>query len=71
MQVPGIIWHLFSDFADAHLNLAILYDIYLQFFYDAHDHYQRYLELAPEDETAKKVKLWLQDLQQRMLQGGN
>ncbi|MEH6824525.1 MAG: tetratricopeptide repeat protein [Motiliproteus sp.] len=59
------------DFADAHLNLAILYDIYLQFFYDAHDHYQRYLELTTEGETPEKVKLWLQDLQLRMLQENN
>ncbi|MEH6473227.1 MAG: tetratricopeptide repeat protein [Halopseudomonas sp.] len=59
------------NFADAHLNLAILYDIYLQYFEDAQVHYQRYLELAGEGTQSEQVKFWLQDLQLRMAQGGN
>lgn len=55
-----------SDYADAHLNLAILYDIYLQYFTDAEIHYQRYLELAVDGETSEQAKLWLQDLQLRI-----
>lgn len=54
------------DYADAHLNLAILYDIYLQYFTDAQRHYQRYLELAGPGEQPEQVKLWLQDLQLRI-----
>lgn len=51
------------DYAPAHLNMAILFDIYLQYWQDAEHHYQRYLELTSDD---GKVKLWLQDLQLRL-----
>ncbi|MFT5720849.1 MAG: tetratricopeptide (TPR) repeat protein [Motiliproteus sp.] len=55
-----------SGYAAAHLNLAILYDIYLQAFPKARHHYQRYLELAGQDEQPEQVTLWLQDLQRRI-----
>ncbi len=51
------------DYAPAHLNLAILFDIYLQYWDDARDHYQRYLKLVGEDAT---VSLWLMDLEMRI-----
>ncbi len=51
------------DYAPAHLNIAILFDIYLQYWDDARDHYQRYLKLAGEDPT---VSLWLMDLDMRI-----
>tara|TARA_R110002167_G_scaffold30636_2_gene101204 strand:+ start:9005 stop:9637 length:633 start_codon:yes stop_codon:yes gene_type:complete len=58
-----------QNYASAYLNLAILYDIYLQYFEDALIHYQRYLALAGEGEQPEQVKLWIQDLQLRMAQG--
>jgi tetratricopeptide (TPR) repeat protein len=59
------------DYADAHLNLAILYDIYLQYREDAKSHYQRYLQLVSDEKQTEQVKLWLQDLQLQLDQGGN
>ncbi|WP_210396042.1 tetratricopeptide repeat protein [Motiliproteus sediminis] len=56
-----------DSYAPAHLNLAILFDIYLQYWIDARTHYQRYLELTGEDE---KVSLWLQDLDRRIKRAG-
>lgn len=56
-----------DSYAPAHLNLAILFDIYLQYWLDARTHYQRYLELNGADET---VSLWLQDLERRIKQAG-
>ncbi|MFT6917185.1 MAG: tetratricopeptide (TPR) repeat protein [Motiliproteus sp.] len=58
-----------SGYADAHLNLAILYDIYLQSFTDAQHHYQRYLELSGADKQSERVTLWLQELQLRINRG--
>jgi Flp pilus assembly protein TadD len=51
-------------FADVHLNLAILLDLYLGQSQAALEHYERYQEIAaPED---KQVKLWITDLKQRL-----
>ncbi len=58
---------LSPNYADAHLNIAILFDIYLVSLTDAKQHYLRYLELNKGDNT--KVKLWLQDLELRISKG--
>lgn len=52
------------DYAMAHLNMAILFDIYFQYWQDAERHYRRYLDLSSDDND--QVKLWLQDLQWRL-----
>jgi len=57
------------EYASAHLNIAILYDIYLQYLLNARTHYQKYLDLNGAD--SKRVKQWLQDLEYRIkLAGG-
>ena len=50
-------------YAYAHLNVGILYDLYLQDTGKAMQHYQRYKELAPGE--AGTVTKWIADLQQR------
>lgn len=52
-----------SDYADAHLDLGILCDIYLQDLSCALDHYQEYQRLNGKD---KKVNNWVIDLKERM-----
>jgi Flp pilus assembly protein TadD len=51
------------DCAHAHLNMGILYDLYLQDPAKAMQHYQRYRELTPSE--AGTVTKWIADLQQR------
>lgn len=53
-----------ADYPPAHLNLGILYDIYLQRPQAALSHYQQYQTLAgqPDDEVA----LWIADLERRL-----
>src|SRR5215470_19250756 len=51
------------NYAYAHLNMGILYDLYLQDTEKAMQHYQRYQELAPGE--AGTVTKWIADLQQR------
>ena len=50
-------------YAAAHLNLAILYDLYLQEPKDALPHYRRYMELVPAE--ASTVTKWIIDLERR------
>ena len=50
-------------YAYAHLNMGILYDLYLQDSEKAMQHYERYQELTPAE--AGTVKKWIADLQQR------
>jgi len=50
-------------YAYAHLNIGILYDLYLQDAEKAVQHYQRYQELTPGE--AGTVTKWIADLQQR------
>jgi len=52
------------DYAYAHLNLAILYDLYLGDLTKALDQYQQYGQLA--DDTDPQLAGWLTDLEQRM-----
>src|SRR6266849_3118088 len=51
------------NYAYAHLNIGILYDLYLQDAAKAMQHYQRYRELVPSE--AGTVTKWIADLQQR------
>jgi len=51
------------NYAHAHLNIGILYDLYLQDTGKAMKHYERYRELTPGE--AGTVAKWIADLQQR------
>jgi Flp pilus assembly protein TadD len=51
------------NYAYAHLNMGILYDLYLQDTAKAMQHYQRYRDLTPSE--AGTVTKWIADLQQR------
>jgi tetratricopeptide (TPR) repeat protein len=50
------------DDAAIHFNLGILYDEDLKNTRRAREHYTRFLELAPEDPDAAKVREWLSSL---------
>ncbi len=56
------------DYGYAHLNLAILYDIYLDNLPKALDHYQQYQRLSGDSD--KQLVGWLADLRQRMKSTG-
>jgi len=60
--------HADKNYAPAHLNLAILFDIYLQFLEDAKEHYLIYLALSTDTEQSDQVRLWLSDLEVRIQQ---
>ena len=51
-----------SDYAFAHLNLGILYDLYLYDLENAIEQYKIYLDLSKED---KKVSKWIFELERR------
>ena len=51
------------DYALAHYNLGVLYDLYLQRLDAALHHYERYQEIAGED---KLVMRWIADLKRRV-----
>ena len=53
----------YPNYANAHLNLAILCDLYLQKIVCAKSHYQAYQELSQE--TDKSVVAWINDLDRR------
>ena len=52
------------DYGYAHLNLAILYDIYLDNLPKALDHYQKYQQISGDSD--QQLTGWLADLHQRM-----
>lgn len=52
------------DYGYAHLNLAILYDIYLDNLPKALDHYQQYQRISGD--SGQQLAGWLADLRQRM-----
>lgn len=54
--------------ADSHLNLAILYDLYMGKLPQALEHYQRYLELTSDEKSP--VHGWVAELQRRMKAAG-
>ena len=58
-----------ADYAYAHLNLGILYDLYLQQPDRALPHYERYQALAPSD--AGTVGKWIADLKRRTSQAAD
>lgn len=51
-------------FADVHLNIAVLLDLYLGQPRIALQHYERYQEISGGED--KQVKLWIADLKQRL-----
>ncbi len=51
-----------ADYADAHLNLGILFDLYLADYTQAKAHYLRARELLPND---RHIEAWLIDLEKR------
>lgn len=55
------------NYADTHLNLGILYDLYLGKSAQALEQYQQYLSLQGETAApeAEKVKSWVAELQRR------
>ena len=58
---------VWKDFPEAHLNLAILYDIYLNHPIRAQRHFEAYLFLtgSQDKEQHPKVAEWLKDLKNR------
>lgn len=52
-----------DNYAKAHLNIAVLYDIYFLDLENAKRHYRRFVALQPEEE--KQVNAWMIDMQQR------
>lgn len=51
---------IWPHYPQAHLNLAVMYEIYRGKFTQAKKHYQKYLSLKPND---KKAKQWLAGLE--------
>lgn len=49
------------DDAEAHYNLAVLYDTEIKNRPKALEHYRRYIETAPDGPDAGKVKLWIKE----------
>lgn len=50
-----------ADYSNAHYNLALLYDVYLQNIEKAVQHYRQYLQLI--DNTDEETKSWLEQLE--------
>ena len=55
------------DYALAHYNLALLYDVYLQNIREAIKHYQQYLSLL--DEEDEKTENWVEELKFNLADG--
>jgi tetratricopeptide (TPR) repeat protein len=51
---------IWSDYPEAHLNIAVLFELYRGEFVKAKAHYQAYLQLKPDD---TKTKQWLAGLE--------
>jgi tetratricopeptide (TPR) repeat protein len=56
------------DYAPAHYNIAVLFDIYLQYWIDAKEHYRRYQKLVGSPD--QRVESWIQDLDLRIKSAG-
>jgi len=63
MQALGIN----ANYANAQLNLGILYDLYLRDLPNAMESYQRYQKLLPQED--KEVTKWIADLKRRIESG--
>lgn len=57
------------DYGYAHLNMAILYDLYLGDLSKALDHYRQYQRIAGDSDP--QLSGWLADVQQRMKSAGD
>jgi chromosome segregation ATPase len=57
--------------SESHLQLAILYDDYLNQKNKAIEHYEKYLEMASDDEKASLVREWLEDARKENKEGTN
>lgn len=57
---------LSPEFANAHYNIALLYDIYFQDIPNAYKHYQKYLSLVGDSD--KETKEWVDQLQYSLKQ---
>lgn len=59
---------LHTAFDDAHFNLAVLYDLYLNQADKAIHHYQRHMAL--NNEAPKEMEIWISALQKRQQKSG-
>lgn len=57
-----------NNYAAAHYNLALLYDLYYQDMENAVIHYEKYLSLS--DNTDKATSSWVNELKQKMKRKG-
>ena len=57
---------VWPDYPEAHLNIAVLFELYRGKFVKAQTHYQAYLLLKPDDQ---KTKLWLAGLEIKIASG--
>lgn len=59
---------VWPDYPEAHLNLGILYDLYMGALPPALEHYQRYQALM--DKPSRQVQGWIMDTERRLQQAG-
>lgn len=59
---------VWPDSADTHLNLGILYDLYMGRLPEALEHYRRFQALQPEPD--RRVEGWIVDTERRLEQAG-
>ncbi len=53
------------DYAPAHFNLAVLFELYRMRPRPAIDHYERYLALEEDDPDARLIRAWVADLERQ------
>lgn len=53
------------DYAPAHFNLAVLFELYRMRPRPAIEHYEHYLELAEDDPDARLIRAWVADLERQ------
>lgn len=59
---------IYPDFTDAHYNLAVLYDLYLNEPGQAIEHYRRFLDLGGGN--SDEIQIWIAALQKRSDESG-
>lgn len=57
------------DYALAHYNLGVLYDLYQQRHEPALEHYERYVALSDDAGSSRQVGKWIADLRRRLGEG--